>query len=1260
MCIYNSLYLSDYVSGSRDRLIVTLLNRDVQYPSMPVRLRLTVKGNGFSVQTRPYAAVTPIVLEPNVPYRLTISDLQPYFDTRNLSAQGLGGDSYLKGGRLPEGMIEFGIEVLEYGTGKLLSQKGIGTAWLVLQKPPQLSLPFDGEVIPWREPLNLLFQWTPQHSAVGRVEYELVIKELWDNGLAAESAFAYSPEIFRERISSTSYLYGPQSPPLEAGHRYAWAVQVVAKDGVDDVSIFENEGKSVVRSFRIDRNCPVPAQIKAGVERGYIAVEWEGAPEHIGYMVSYRLSGSEEWTDVRSTFPSAMLSGVRPGNTYEYRVAGFCEPEVPTYNNTTASITLPSEDTVRMKSCGLLRPVDLSNQQPLEELSAGDQFMAGDFPVTVTEVTGSQGYYTGTGSVNVPFLAGAKFKVAFDHIFLNTDRRMVRGTVNTVYDATESGITNLDDIFVGGSETGKVMAGITKTDLSADFVIDKDADVYFDESENQIIVKGDDGQVIGYIDVGEAGMEREEAGGNNGNEPSVFPMTIKDKEGNLYRVDKAPEDVLPEGEEAGENTGQATARPPKKLVVTPLGKSGEKLSTDDVDLKRLDSDVAEVVFTDVEGSRYAFDGWKDVYARSILIRQKYEQVGSSYHVASKLLPPGKSDRVGAEIRLKDQSLDPEKVVFRTAQGTEFQVESFDRKKGRYVLTLVGGDTNDGQEVYALYPKAGGGYYNLGKLLVVSYPEYKFRVKIVPLLRDFGGDFPSLKSMLESVYSRVGIGCEVTLDAYFEYADPLLFDKGSGLLSAYNGKMKALNEAYASSRGVEKEVSYIFITGYSGGSGKRDFSGFMPLNTQFGYVSRYDFRSLDKFCIAVAHELAHGRFSLRHPFDSSLGLDEGDVSENLMDYRNGRELSKWQWDIMHDPGVVVRLFERDQDGMIVVDRNKNTIRIRWSNCPPQMVGNKKLLLYDGVCADTKENVTYYRLVNDGGIVACYQDNSVELTDKYSVSFDKKTWMPLLLSAYEDDCLSCELTHLLGEMVTNTGKFLGTFVVPAEDLYILISGEDFDGEEASRIAAGGFLVLEAVQVGKVMKFVKGGKILAKGGIGVDMSVRVFKQFVKKTAEDAVIDLSAQFIVNFVSNALLYPSEDGYCIAERALLGVKLQDAIVGGMIDYASFDTGTKMAFDCALRMTSSINKGGCTLKLSSITEGVQDCMVHLGITMCFRYFRKTAEYKAFYEALKDARSYDIILDKLSDIVSKETVENFIQTLLENGIQAGTGNTSKEQK
>lgn len=261
-------------------------------------------------------------------------------------------------------------------------------------------------------------------------------------------------------------------------------------------------------------------------------------------------------------------------------------------------------------------------------------------------VSGSQGYFTGVGSVNVPFLANGKFKVTFDNVYVNTDRRMIRGVVNTVYDAGGGGIADLDDIFVGGSETGKVVSGITFTDLSADFVIGEDSEVYFDEGSDRLIVKDSDGREIGYIDVGSGGQGDAGAVGGTGNEASVFPMTVKDKEGNIYRVDDVPgEEDVPDGGSAGGSSGGGSS--PKKLVVTPVGKSGERLSADELNVKRLDSDIAEVVFRDVEGSVYAFDGWKDVYRGSILIREKYEQLGQNYHVASKLVPSGKSDVVGA-------------------------------------------------------------------------------------------------------------------------------------------------------------------------------------------------------------------------------------------------------------------------------------------------------------------------------------------------------------------------------------------------------------------------------------------------------------------------------------------------------------------------------------------------------------------------------------------------------------------------------------
>ena len=118
---------------------------------------------------------------------------------------------------------------------------------------------------------------------------------------------------------------------------------------------------------------------------------------------------------------------------------------------------------------------------------------------------------------------------------------------------------------------------------------------------------------------------------------------------------------------------------------------------------------------------------------------------------------GKKEKLGAVITVHDPSVDPDKVIFKTRSGTEFKRERFDKTTGRYVLNLVGGNVNDGQELYALYPKPGGGYYNLGKLLIVSYPSYRIKVKIVPVANDLD-EFEALRGELEKIYSRVGREC----------------------------------------------------------------------------------------------------------------------------------------------------------------------------------------------------------------------------------------------------------------------------------------------------------------------------------------------------------------------------------------------------------------------------------------------------------------------------------------------------------------------
>ena len=52
-------------------------------------------------------------------------------------------------------------------------------------------------------------------------------------------------------------------------------------------------------------------------------------------------------------------------------------------------------------------------------------------------------------------------------------------------------------------------------------------------------------------------------------------------------------------------------------------------------------------------------------------------------------------------------------------------------------------------------------------------------------------------------------------------------------------------------------------------------------------------------------------------------------------------------------------------------------------------------------------------------------------------------------------------------------------------------------------------------------------------------------------------------------------------------------------------------------------------------------------------KHTSQYKELVDLLQENRNYDIILGKISGILSLEAMENFVQTLLENSIQATYG-------
>ena len=118
---------------------------------------------------------------------------------------------------------------------------------------------------------------------------------------------------------------------------------------------------------------------------------------------------------------------------------------------------------------------------------------------------------------------------------------------------------------------------------------------------------------------------------------------------------------------------------------------------------------------------------------------------------------------------------------------------------------------------------------------------------------------------------------------------------------YSPEMRSIKWAYLAQRTPAPGTFYLFIVpSFTGNPG---MVGYMPLKSSYGFlVPTATARD-------AAHELGHGVFNLRHTFspDNIFKLDES-TTDNLMDYKGGDELWKYQWDFAHDPESGLFVFE----------------------------------------------------------------------------------------------------------------------------------------------------------------------------------------------------------------------------------------------------------------------------------------------------------------------------------------------------------------
>ncbi|MFD0962908.1 fibronectin type III domain-containing protein [Pseudofulvibacter geojedonensis] len=866
-----SLKLSDYQTTSTEKLFVNLLLTDTQELSRQVRLKMYIEGQGLNIQTSDFVTgASPIFLDGGISLRLSNLDLRPYFNQNNLL--GLPAGQYNQ--PLPDGLYNFCFEVYDALSGQRISQKSCLLAFLVLNDPPILNVPFRGDVVTAQNPQNIVFNWTPRHLNATAVQYEFIIKELWDTGIDPQAAFLSSPPLHEETTFATTLLYGPAHIQLIEGKTYGWQVRALVSDGISETSVFRNDGFSEIFHFKYEGNCDTPEFILSEAQSSQtVEVTWSYS-DHLRYEIQYRKKdySNAQWFSIYAYNQQATIHNLEPGVTYEFRVGGECTVQGGFAFSNIYEFTTPTEEEVAYYNCGVLPEVEISNQNPLQNIGVNEVFTAGDFPVTVKAVTSmGNGTYSGWGIISVPYLDDTKIRVEFENIIINTDFQLIQGVVQTTYDPNWEGIADIDeaieDVF---GDNGEIEEFDADTIDIADVVVDENGNItIIDEEGNETTIDVD------------------------------TPVVITDENGDQWLVDE---------------DGNVTELGPEAEGGAPIADNTNGIG-DNGSVTQISSEDVTVIFG--PSGSYATDKLRlDIQDNSFV--NKYESIpmasGGNYNALYKALSntPQVTDQLTASATFSNGKT-KEDIVFKTIQGTAIPVEwnnniatlnlekQYDFAKDEILATVKPQDSTANYDI-------------AGKANIWHIKQQAVNLTIVPIGSGQNLVNEQLETEINAIYNPVGVHFNITIDepiaintSIWDLNSNDKLDVGdSNLLANYTSEQRAIYQYYQSQRQQNGQMYYMFVLGNDVTTTDTAVKGFMPLNRQYGFV----FNPSD-VARTISHEIGHGVFGLEHPFtEYNIPLSSTDL---LMDYGTGIAFTHMDWQKIHAPGLQLYLFQNDEDG-----------------------------------------------------------------------------------------------------------------------------------------------------------------------------------------------------------------------------------------------------------------------------------------------------------------------------------------------------------
>ncbi len=533
-----SVYLADYIESGSSALQVNIVPTDQNLVNYQAKLHLVIESGSVTIETSSNYIPSALYLNSGVPEYLTGSDLAAYFDVDNLTFTGYSKSEYIRTGKLPEGIYRFSFYVEDYNRSKRISNIGGTTAWLILNDPPLLSLPLDGDTVDVWDPQSIVFQWTPRHKGSPNssftAEYTFRLYEVWVDGLSSAVVAQTQTPIYETTVSKSRLAYGVTETALIPGTRYVWTVQ--AQD-TEERDLFKNDGLSDAYTFIYGEECLPPTSIEAEAINGPgIKLSWISGNGETGYETRHRLKDSEdEWYSDETILTYIKLYDVEYSEEYEYQIRSVCGSFYSEYSDLDYVATLI--DVPESFECSSDdSTLEITNTEPQPSLATGAVITAGGFEAEITSVSGSDGTFSGTCLVTIPFLNYGKVPHSFEDIEINELNQMMSGKLEAIVNPDSPFLVDLsssDSTSTTDSTSSSSSSTDTTSTTTSTVSIEGTIDSVYTTDDGSIVVTTEDGTTTTFTQNDDGTYTYTDENGES-QTVSADDLVITDDSGNSY------------------------------------------------------------------------------------------------------------------------------------------------------------------------------------------------------------------------------------------------------------------------------------------------------------------------------------------------------------------------------------------------------------------------------------------------------------------------------------------------------------------------------------------------------------------------------------------------------------------------------------------------------------------------------------------------------------------------------------------------------